>query len=498
MARVRGWQWVWGVALFCVAAAAVSRAQVTVSTLVDFDGTDGRWPTLMDLTQGADGNFYGVTLFGGDVCPNPSGCGTVFKMTPAGTLTTLYEFCAHPQTTCPDGYGPLGTLVQATNGDFYGVTSGGGNAVCSDGCGTIFKITRAGVFTTLYSFCARANCADGNSPFGGLVQATNGNFYGTTELGNKLNNTGTVFEITPTGKLTTLYSFCSIRPQCADGSRPGGALIQATDGNFYGETTKGGASDFGTIFEITPTGKLTTIHSFNGTDGSYPSGGLIQAVDGDFYGVTPGGGTGYNCGDSGGPCGTVFEITSTGALTTLYDFCTSTCADGAYPYGPLVQATDGNFYGTTYGYVGNGPANTGTLFEISSAGTLTTLFTFGSGSYGFEPEGGLVQATNGIFYGTTVDGGPSNNGTIFSLTNGLGPFVSFIRNPAKVGQQFGILGYGLTGTSSVLLNGIAAKFTTESDTLLIATVPAGATTGSVTVTTPSGTLTSNVPFRVIP
>jgi uncharacterized repeat protein (TIGR03803 family) len=242
---------------------------------------------------------------------------------------------------------------------------------------------------------------------------------------------GTVFKITPLGKLTTLYSFCSL-VNCADGSGPGASLVQAANGNLYGTTGGGGAN---------------------------------------FYG------------------GTVFEI-APDKLSTLYSFCAlDNCADGEFP-NSLIQSTDENFYGTT----GGGGAGDGTIFEITPAGAITTLYDFNGGGF---PDAGLLQATNGIFYGTTNFGGANDDGTVFSLSTGLGPFVSFLHNPAKVAQQFGILGQGLTGTTNVSLNGIPASFTFKFDTLLIATVPSGASTGYVTVTTPSGTLTSNVPFHVI-
>jgi uncharacterized repeat protein (TIGR03803 family) len=410
----------------------------------------------------------------------------------------LYNFCS--PSDCADGAGPLGPLVQTANRDFYGTTEGGG----AYGGGTVFKISPSGDLTTLYSFCALANCADGEQPNGGLAQGRSGNFYGTTTGGgipgcSNLDGCGTVFEITPAGKLTTLYNFCASNADCPDGDFPSGELLQASNGQFYGETVAGGAIGCGTVFKISPAGELTTLLSFE-LDPCGPSGGLIQAANGSLYGVTGDGGSGAGCYGSYG-CGTVFEVNSAGKLTTLYNFCSlGGCADGSFPYGPLVQGTDGNFYGTTLtGGVFN--PRQGTLFEITPRGTLTTLYSF-CRLYdcpdGGAPAAGPMQDTNGTFYGTTAGGGTGNDGTIFSLATGLGPFVSFVRNPAKVGQEFGILGQGLTGTTSVLLNGVPASFTVRADTLLTATVPAGATTGYVTVTTPSGTLTSNVPFHVIP
>jgi uncharacterized repeat protein (TIGR03803 family) len=283
-----------------------------------------------------------------------------------------------------------------------------------------------------------------------------------------------------------------------DGDYANGSLIQATNGNLYGETETGGTYNGGTIFGITPKGEVTTLYSFEGTDGFYPIGGLIQAANGEFYGVTDGGGSGNNPNCDG--CGTVFKITSAGKLTTLYNFCSrSNCSDGAYPNGPLIEGTDGNFYGTTYQ---GGVGFYGTVFEITPAGKLTTLYDFcalANCADGFGPFGGLLQATNGNFYGTTYGNydGQAPYGTLFSLSNGLGPFVAFVRSGGKVGQTAGILGQGFTGASSVMLNGVPANFTVVSDTFIEATVPTGATTGHVTVTTPGGILTSNVPFYVI-
>ena len=424
-------------------------------------------------------------------------CGAAVIASHAQTLTTLHSFAGYPT----DGANPWAGLVQATDGNLYGTTAAGG--VNNDG--TVFEITAGGTLTMLYSFCFQPSCTDGGFPAAGLVQATNGKFYGTTGDGGTYGD-GTVFEITAGGKLTTLYSFCS-QTNCTDGAIPIDELIQATDGNFYGTTTYGGTNYGGTVFEITAGGKLSTLYRFcsqpNCTDGSYPWAGLVQATDGRFYGTTSEGGV------NGTAYGTVFEVTPTGTLTTLYSFCSQpNCADGYGPSAGLIQATDGNFYGTTsYG----GAKGVGSVFKITAGGTLTTLYSFCSqpncadGSY---PQAGLVQATDGNFYGTTYQGGSGTActyrgevigcGTIFSLAVGLGPFVETLPTSGKVGKTVKILGNNLTGTTSVSFNGTAATFTVVSSSEIVTTVPAGATTGRVTVVTPAGTLNSNVVFLVTP
>jgi len=321
----------------------------------------------------------------------------IVNASPAQILTTLYSFCS--QDNCADGAGPYAGLVQSTDGNFYGITWVGG----AYNQGTVFKITFSGTLSTLYSFCSQANCADGANPAGGLVQANDGNFYGTTADGGDRSNCypgcGTVFKITSGGTLTTLHSFDG-----TDGSYPTAGLVQSTDGNIYGTTDYGGASDnctfgCGTVFKITPSGTLTALHSFSGSDGYYP-GGLVQASDGNFYGTTVGGN------------GTVFKITPSGTLTTLHSFSGD---DGYFPTG-LVQASDGNFYGTTQAGGANDKCydGCGTVFEITHSGMLTTLHSF-SGGDGYYPAG-LIQATDGSFYGTTTEGGAYGNGTVFGIT----------------------------------------------------------------------------------
>jgi uncharacterized repeat protein (TIGR03803 family) len=200
------------------------------------------------LIGAANGDLYGTTEFGGT--GGRGGAGTVFKITPGGTLTTLYSFCS--QSKCADGALPVAGLVQGANGDFYGTTwQNGANRLCGENCpqilgGTVFKIAPSGTLTTLYSFCSASGCTDGSSP-SGLIQGSDGNFYGTTN-GNGTNGKGTIFEITSGGTLTTLYSFCA-QSGCPDGESAN-ALMQDTNGTFYGTTYAGGANKKGAVFSL--------------------------------------------------------------------------------------------------------------------------------------------------------------------------------------------------------------------------------------------------------
>ena len=395
--------------LICIAAAIPSPAQ-TFAKLLDFAGSNGASP-YSSLIQGTDGNFYGTTTVGGPSTNCIFGCGTVFVITPAGVLTTLHSFdgtdgsfptaslvqatdgnfystasSGGSSTNCPggcgtvfmitpagalttlhtfvgtDGRGPGGALVQASDGDLYSITSYGGANSCatSPGCGTVFKINLSGVLTTLHNF----NGTDGSVPMDGLLQAKNGKFYGTTAFGGANNNCGTfigcgtVFRISG-GVLTTVYNFCA-RPGCKDGTSPDTRLVQGKDGKFYGTTFLGGLSDLGTIFALTDAGSLQTLHRFTGYVASYPS-ELIQGADGNLYEVAKSGGF-FGC---PGGCGAIFKITTKGVITALHRFHGD---DGEYPYGGLLQATDGKFYGTTaYG----GKNGDGTFFSFTSA-KLTT------------------------------------------------------------------------------------------------------------------------------
>jgi len=494
----------YAVSVLCVTMAVTLPAQ-TYTRLFSFSGMGG-YGSIPEagLVQGTDGNFYGTTGTGGAY-----GLGTVFKIPPGGLdLTTLYSFC--PQSGCTDGRQPLVGLVQGTDGNFYGtMETGGANDSCSgQGCGTVFKITPSGTLTTLYDFCSQSGCTDGATPQAALIQATNGDLYGSA-VGGGAYGYGTVFRITSSGTLTTLYSFCA-QSGCPDGQFPYGALVQATNGDFYGTTLMGGGNDncgtegtgCGTVFKITPSGTLTTLYRFCAQsgcpDGRSPNGGLVQATNGDLYGTTYEGGT--NCVQATPlGCGTVFKITPSGTLTTLYMFCPqSDCSDGADPVAGLIQATDGNLYGTTllFGSIGQG-----TVFKITPSGTLSTVYNFclqSDCSDGASPGAALVQGTDGTFYGTTYHGGGYGEGAVFSLSVGLGPFVETRPTSGKVGKIVEILGTNLTGATSVSFNGTAAVYRVVSSSLIATKVPAGAINGKVQVVTPSGTISSNVAFRVLP
>jgi uncharacterized repeat protein (TIGR03803 family) len=408
----------------------------------------------------------------------------------AQTVSTLYSFCA--ESGCPSA--PNAALVQAANGDLYGLAASGG----AHSLGAVFKLTPGGTLTTLYSFCAQSGCPDGQFPVLGLALATSGDLYGFTE-GGGANTNGTFFRVTPSGTLATLNSFCT-QVGCPSGEYLN-SLLRATNGGFYFTTQFGGigakgASGQGAVYKITPEGTYTQLYSFctDASDGcpngAIPYAGVTQATNGDLYGTTAEGG-------NDDVDGTVFKITPSGTLTTLYSFCAqSGCPDGrGSPY-TLIQATDGNLYGTS---TSGGANNGGTVFKITPGGKLTTLYSFCAQSGctdGETPSSGLVQHTNGILYGTTESGGANGAGTFFSLSIGASAFVETLPASGKLGASVKILGTSLKGATGVTFNGTAATFTVVSASEITTTVPAGATTGTVEVTTPSITLSSNVAFTI--
>jgi uncharacterized repeat protein (TIGR03803 family) len=358
----------------------------TVTTLHSFNGADGRSPEAT-LVQGSDGNFYGTTALGGAHAK-----GTVFRIDAAGNLTTLHSFSGFPG----DGALPVAGLVQGADGNFYGTTASGGAFFQ----GTIFRMNSSGTITLLHSF--NSFLGEGAVPVAGLVEGSDGNFYGTTVLGGE-HFRGTVFKIDATGTLITLHSFSG---SPSEGANPVAALVQGSDGNFYGTTPSGGEHFQGVVFRISQGGVHTVLHSFSGYpgEGAVPFAALVQGNNGNFYGTTAIGGAHFK--------GTVFNIDPAGSLTTLHSFSGSP-GEGANPVAGLAQGGDGNFYGTT---ALGGAHSRGTVFNIDAVGNLTTLHSFiGSPSEGALPFGGLVQGSDGNFYSTTALGGAHGAGTVFTF-----------------------------------------------------------------------------------
>jgi uncharacterized repeat protein (TIGR03803 family) len=399
-------------------AAPNAEAGVSLTTLVSFSITNGANPAA-GLVQGTNGSFYGTTSAGG--INGTNSLGTVFRMTPAGALTTLVSFDS------TNGANPWAGLVEGRDGSFYGTTTAGGTS----NSGTVFKLSPEGALTTLVSFVG----TNGAEPCSSLVEGKDGYFYGTTALGGKYSR-GAAFQMTTNGALTNLYSFD------AQGFNIYAGLVQGLDGSFYGTAFQGGTNGAGTVYQLTTNGTFSALYCFTGgNDGADPYAGLIQTADGSFYGTTFYGGS--------NALGTVFKLATNGALVAAISF---NGTNGAYPYAGLVQAADGNLYGTTESggaYTNESGAGCGTVFKLTTNGVLTTLFSF-NGTNGLFPQAGLVQGSDGSFYGTTASGGASGNGTVFrlSLTPPAAPLFLGVTHSsgtigmtwsATVGQQYQML-----------------------------------------------------------
>ncbi len=458
--------------LVVVAGRTFQADAQTETNLYSFAGSpiDGANPQA-GLVQGSDGNFYGTTSSGGT-----NGAGTVFEFSPSADYTNLYAFGSYPN----DGAEPVAGLVQGSDSNFYGTTYFGGT---SDK-GTVFQINPSGTYTTLYSFAGLPN--DGADPAAGLVQGNDGNFYGTTYFGGMTsefngNGNGTVFQISPGGTYTTLYFFAGYP---GDGADPQAGLVQGSDSNFYGTTQFGGMSTncgagCGTVFQISPSGTYTSLYSFAGppNDGSYPLAGLVQGSDGNLYGTTGAGGTNSN--------GTVFRISPGGSYTNLYSFAGAP-RDGAGPTAGLVQGSDSSFYGTAL-YGGNN--GDGTVFRISSSGDYTNLYSFaGSPTDGQNPYAGLVQGSDGNFYGTTRYGGNNGDGTVFKLA-----FVSGITNCAfSIGSTNATVDAagGSSNVSVTASNGCSWTATNNDSFLTITAGTNGVGSGTVSYSVAPNTTTN--------
>jgi uncharacterized repeat protein (TIGR03803 family) len=324
-------------------------------------------------------------------------------------------------------------------------------------CGTVFQINPSGALTSLYSFTGGN---DGGNPQAGLVQGSDGSFYGTANNTYCGPTSGTVFKISSNGVLSILYTFTG--GLFCRGLVPS-ALVQGSDGSFYGTTDEGGTSLYsGTVFRMSATGTLTSLYSFtDGNDGGNPQAGLVQGSDGDFYGTTSGGGT-------NGGYGTVFKISTNGALTRLYSFgsvqdTNGVALDGAGPVAGLVQGSDGYIYGMTYA---GGTNYYGTVFRISTNGVLTSLYSFTGGNDGGNPQAALVQASDGSFYGTTGGGGAGGAGTVFRLTIVPQPQLTIIPSEPYVILTWPTNYSGFTLQSTTNL-GSSAVWSTNSSTPVV-------------------------------
>lgn len=425
--------------------------------------------------QGRDGSLF--TTAGGFGYGTTNTAGAILR-TPTSSKggQLLHAF------TEADGAVPLSGVTLAMDGNLYGVTYNGGTS----SSGVLYKITTGGTYTVLHEFSGQA---DGGFPVAAPIQASDGNLYGTTSFGNV--DDGTVYRYSPfTETFATIFSFSEDGSQGAQIEAP---LLQASDGNLYGTTEVGGTNNCGTVFELSISGALLYTYSFPcGPGGQYPYTPLIQASDGNLYGTTSYGGhitSGEECKQG---CGTIFKMSS-GAVSTLYSF-SGFPNDGANADSSLAEGTDGNLYGVT---ASGGAHALGTIYEISTSGQYQLVYSF-VGVVGSSPSAPLLQHTNGSFYGTAFRGGQNKQGSIYSLDMGLGPFAALVRYSGRIGQPVQILGQGFTGSTAVTINGTAAtSFKIVSDTYMTAVIPAGATTGPVVVTTPTGTLTSNHNLRIV-
>jgi uncharacterized repeat protein (TIGR03803 family) len=371
--------------IFLLATASeTSAAGSRLSVLQPFNGANGRF-SAASLMRAADGNFYGTTEDGGAFDR-----GTIFRMTPAGVITVLHSFAGNP-----DGNAPRAGLIQASDGNFYGTTYfGGGTTV---GYGTVFRMTPAGTVSIIHSF---GPGDDGENPRAALLQAADGNLWGTTERGGAFER-GTVFGMTLAGGTIFRYSFTGAN----DGAYPYAPLIQARSGAMYGTVYAGDFSTFGRVFRLA-FGTVSVVHTFlSSPDGANPTAGLVQGVDGQLYGTTNFGGAVDK--------GTVFRMTEAGAVTIVHSFDGG--PQGGSPHTGLIQPRDGNFYGAAK----TGGAGYGTLYKVSpNTGIVTVLHAFTGGSDGATPSATLLEASAGKLYGTTTNGGVGN-GVVFRLATDI-------------------------------------------------------------------------------
>jgi len=492
-------------------------------------GNDGGGP-LGGVIRDSAGNLYGTTVEGGSY---PRLAGTVYEVSASGQETVLYHF-----TGGADGGNPQAGVIRDSAGNLYGTTFYGG----ATGNGVVFEVSNSGQETVLYSFPGGATGA--GLPLSGVIRDAAGNLYGTTELGGAW---GVVYQLTPSGQPTVLYGFPGAADGAypsasltrdsagnlygtagggtsgwgvvyrvdssgrqnvlytfsggADGSTPIAGVIRDSAGTLYGTTLFGGASSWGVVYKVSPSGKETVLHTFTGSaDGGYPRAGLIHDSAGSLYGTTSTGGAfgngvvfklsaagqetvlynftgGLDGGDPiagviqdtasnlygtapyGGSSGqgVVYKLSAAGQETVLHSF---TGTDGANPYGGVIQDSAGNLYGTTYF---GGASNYGVVYKVSTAGQQTVLYSFTGGADGGQPYAGVILGANGSFYGTTSAGGASGHGVVYKLSpsgqetvlysftggaDGALPYAGLIQDPA--GALYGTTGYGGSENAGVI------------------------------------------------
>lgn len=483
---------------------------VTVTTLYRFSalsngssGTNADGAGPICLMQSSDGNFYGTCQSGGAY-----GNGTVFKLTPSQTFKTLYAF---DPANGSDGYDLLAGLTQAGDGNLYGTTEGGG----SNAYGTLFGVSPGGGLTFSHSFTALAwngtywSNADGNTPMGPLTLGSDGNLYGSTYYGGAYGN-GVVFRMAPGGGLILVHSFGNFSVSSTDPYNPCTGLVQGTDGNFYGFTLGGGVNGYGTVYQMTPAGALSVLYPFGWSD---PAGGsgklpaLAQGADGDLYGgtfgaifkITPGGaltvlntsnqlvapmvqgldGNLYGVASGGQYNGGVFfRITRAGAYSVLYNFG-NVAGEGSNPTW-LIQGRDGNFYGTA-GYV-PGSTATGTVFQISLSAPAPILKSLSPASINAGgPAFTLIVKGSNFASGAAVDWNGSPLATTYVSASELKAAVpaSLIANPGKASVTV----VGSDGTASGV----------KTVTILVTTLKLASATLSKNSTT--GAYTANINLK---
>ena len=468
--------WLAVVVLFAGAVPAQAQTPTVLYRFAGFNG-DGCVPRG-NIVQGRDGNMYGGSS---TICGGP-GSAAIYKISPTGAESLLFIFPFN-WTNC----GAAG-LTLGNDGNFYGACESGNPAT---GMGSIFQLTPAGVFTDLYDFTG----ANGDSlPVYPPIQGVDGNFYGVT--GNESQVCGNIYKLTPAGVYKNLHTFVFNNSECHSSN-----LVQASDGNLYGTLADcPGVSVLGCVYKISTAGVYKIIHNFALTTGNVPCTGLIQGKDGKLYGATQQGAANGN--------GDIYKMTTAGVATDIHDFNNATdasCVNNSGAPVNLLQVTDGSFYGVNPAY---GPNGTGSIYKLTSTNVFTAFLFPNPTVDGDLPSSTLIQNTNGLVYGTTPSGGGSSCaaggacfGTFFGVATGDKPFVNLepTQRTGFVGASVGMFGQGFTSASAVKFGGVeATKVTLSGTTYLTAVVPAGAHTGPVTVTTGATILTSPQTFKVKP